>query len=178
MNGPEPTATPPSRRRKNLYFEMAKLLFVALVIVTLVRLFVAQPFVVSGASMQPSFHSGDYLIVDKLGYDFRPPQIGDVIVFQYPLDPSLYLIKRIVALPGETVIEGTGEVVTGAAAVQNPDAPPYADATSSAVITLASDEYYVLGDNPSQSTDSRQWGPLQRKFIVGRVIARVWPISL
>lgn len=155
---------------------LLKLAFVALIIVVPVRLFVAQPFVVSGASMEPAFHSGDYLIVDQLTYRFEDPKVGDVVVFQYPLDPSLFLIKRIVALPGETVVEDTGRVITKAAAGQNADAPSAADATSTSLITLASDEYYVLGDNPSESTDSRQWGPLQRKFIVGRVILRLWPL--
>lgn len=147
-----------------------KTLVLALVFVTALDIFVAEPFVVSGASMEPTYMPGDYLIIDRIIPKSHPLEKGDVIVFEYPLDPSQYFIKRIDALPGQTVDEQTGAVVP------RPSDPQRAlDATTS-TMTLASDEYFVLGDNSAESSDSRIWGPLQQKFIVGRVILRVWPL--
>jgi len=147
-----------------------RLIVLAFIIVIPVNFFVAEPFIVSGISMQPTFDPGDYLVIDRLTYDIESPQRGDVVVFRYPLDPSMYLIKRIEALPGETVNEATGQVVPRPSGEQHP-----LDATTS-TLTLASDEYFVLGDNSTESSDSRTWGPLQRKFIVGRVLFRLWPL--
>lgn len=162
-------------RGRRTYMSVAGLVFAAFLLATLLRFVVAEPFVVSGDSMQPAYDSGDYLIVDRLAYRFAAPQPGDVVVFQYPLDPSLYFIKRIDALPGDTVDESTGLVVPAAsssAAREN----PYAG-HEPGTLTLAPDEYFVLGDNRSASSDSRAWGPLEKKFIIGRVVMRAWPLT-
>ena len=149
-----------------------KIGILAFLLVIPIRLFVAQPFLVSGVSMQPSFNSGDYLVIDRLAYDFAEPERGDVIVFRYPLDPSHFFIKRVVDLPGETINENTGALVDPSEATStSPNEPPPPN------ITLARDEYFVLGDNRADSTDSRTWGPLQKKFIIGRVVFRAWPLS-
>jgi len=134
---------------KSEIWEFVKFSVIAILIVLPIRLWIAQPFVVNGNSMVPNFHNGDYLIIDEITYQFRKPQIGEVIVFRYPKNPSEFFIKRIAALPGDT-INGT---------------------------TLAADEYYVLGDNKSASLDSRYWGPVKSNLIVGRAILRLWPIS-
>jgi len=80
--------------------EWAKVIVIALLIALPIRFFIVEPFVVNGASMDPTFSSGQFLLVDRLTYRFEPPQRGDVIVFEYPNDPSVYYIKRIVGLPG------------------------------------------------------------------------------
>lgn len=134
-------------------WEFIKLTLIALLVILPIRMWVAQPFIVSGASMEPTFENGDYLIVDELSYRFQEPQRGDVIIFRYPLNPSKFFIKRIEGLPGET-IENNGEE-----------------------ITLAKDEYFVKGDNKPNSSDSRVWGPLKENLIVGRAIIRLWPIT-
>jgi signal peptidase I len=97
---------PPSRSEQSAlsYFkEILKFVIVAAIIVVPIRAFVAQPFIVSGSSMYPTFKNGQYLIVDEIGYDFHAPRRGDVIVFHYPKDPSKFFIIRIIGLPGETV---------------------------------------------------------------------------
>jgi len=156
-------------------WRVLKYLVVALVIIIPVRLFIAQPFVVSGDSMRPTYAQNEYVIINKLAYEFGTPQRGDIIVFHYPLDPSFYFIKRIVGMPGETVdINNDTVSITQQNGTKTTLAEPYATSTgailSSSETKLGSGEYFVLGDNRDVSTDSRQWGPLQRKFIVGRVL--------
>lgn len=164
---------------------LLKDLFVlALLIVVIViplRLFVISPFVVDGESMHPTFENLDYLIIDEISYRFESPQRGDVIVFRYPLDPSIFYIKRIIGLPGETVAINHGVV-----SITEPDGDsftlnePYVvaeDATYSGTVTLSPGDYFVMGDNRPNSSDSRVWGPLPGKDIVGRVLLRLLPLS-
>lgn len=170
------------RRFGTYLWEFSKLAILALIIVIPFRIFIAQPFVVSGDSMQPTFHANDYLVIDSLTYYRSTPQRGDVIVFRYPLDPSIYFIKRIVGLPGEVVkTNGSSVTIRGSADQQrsifessekiSPQQTTYATTT----MTLAKDEYFVMGDNRFESTDSRDWGPLKQKFIIGRVVFRLLP---
>ena len=154
----------------------------AFLIVIPVRYFVAQPFLISGTSMEPSFNVGDYVVIDRLSYHLDQPQRGDIIVFHYPLDPSIYFVKRIIGLPGDIVeLDGATISVHSEGDTTKHILPePYLvfahKDNKPSSITLASDEYFVLGDNRDVSADSREWGPLQRKFIVGRVFARLWPM--
>lgn len=161
-------------KRKRTYIKAEKIIFFALLVAILLHVFVIQPFIVSGDSMLPTYHPGDLLVIDRLAYRFGEPHKGDVIVFHYPLDPSLYFIKRIDALPGQTVQEYTGKIVA-APSGSVPAAELY-DATSTRTLTLAKGEYFVLGDNSAESSDSRTWGPLQKRLIVGRVLFRLWPL--
>jgi signal peptidase I len=155
----------------------------AVVLITPIRLFVAQPFLVSGRSMTPTFEPGDYLIVDELTYRSRAPERGDVIIFGYPLDPAQVLIKRIIALPGESVQIANGVVtVVGPdqRTIQVLDEPYRMDGPQRKEVsrtTLHDDEYFVLGDDRDVSADSRVWGPLQRRFIIGRALIRVLPLT-
>src|SRR5580704_3839113 len=99
----ETAPVPPVKKKRRIFWRLIKYLVLAFLIVLPVRLFVAEPFVVSGISMEPTFSDNDYIVIDKLTYDFEKPQRGDVIIFRYPLDPSLFFIKRIVGMPGETI---------------------------------------------------------------------------
>jgi signal peptidase I len=165
--------------------EWIQVIVIALVIALPIRWYVAEPFVVNGASMDPTFATGQFLIVDRLGYHFEEPKRGDVIVFQFPDDPTgkTYYIKRIIGLPGETV-----SIKDGAVTIINKDHPegltlsePYLSADhlshDTSTRTLGSTEYFVMGDNRAQSSDSRYWGPLDKKFIIGRPVARLLPIT-
>ncbi len=156
----------------------------ALGLALFIRFFIAAPYVVSGASMEPTFDDWNYLIIDKLVYDVREPQRGDVIVFELPQDTARSLIKRVIGLPGETVlIEGSQVTIKNTA---HPDGfsinEPYIDPANASVsdrlqVVLAADEYFVLGDNRRVSADSRLWGKLPRADITGRVDARLFPFS-
>jgi signal peptidase I len=162
--------------------EVIIFILLAVVIVLPIRFFVAQPFVVQGESMHPTFENGDYLIVDELSYDFSAPKRGDVIVFRYPGDPSIFYIKRIIGLPGETVSINKGVVdikrVDGSDLALTSE--PYIsaeDATYTLSTSLGAGEYFVMGDNRPNSSDSRVWGSLPAKDIMGRVFLRLLPAS-
>ena len=161
--------------------EVVIFIVLAVVIVLPIRLFVAQPFVVDGESMHPTFENADYLIVDELTYHFETPQRGDVIVFRYPGDPSIFYIKRIIGLPGETVHITKGTVmITKTNGTQLTLTEPYAvvdDATYSGTTTLGAGQYFVMGDNRPESSDSRVWGPLPAQNIIGRVYLRLLPAN-
>lgn len=144
------------------------------------RLFVAQPFIVQGASMQPTFDTGDYLIVDQITYDFSQPKRGDVVIIRYPENPSRFFIKRIVGLPSETVrIDGLNVFITTKNGDKIQLVEPQVEKTraSHSKTILTDSQYYVMGDNRAESLDSRYFGPLEEKFVVGRAIVRLFPIS-
>jgi len=133
-------------------WEIVKFGLIVLAIVMPIRLYIAQPFIVAGESMAPTFGSGDYLIIDELTYNFlQEPQKGEVVVFRYPQDPSKFFIKRIVGLPGEELVVDGVEWKMG------------------------ENEYFVMGDNNRFSLDSRSWGALPRENITGRALLRLWP---
>ena len=127
-------------QKGNSVWDFVKFTIIAVLIVIPIRLWVAQPFIVSGASMEPTFDNGDYLIIDEFSYHFQKPQKGDVIVFRYPLDQSKYFIKRIIDMPKEG-------------------------------------EYFVEGDNRNASFDSRSWGTVPEKLIIGKAFLRLWPFN-
>lgn len=165
-------------------WELGKIGVIALVIVVPLRLFVFQPFLVKGDSMVPSFHNGDYLIVDELSYRFRSPERGEVIVLKFPYDPSQRFIKRIVGLPGETLEIKDGKVVIFHSDSQDAfvlDESEYLgetlDTPGSVKVQLKEGEYFMLGDNREFSSDSRSWGPLAAKYIVGRMMWKVFSLS-
>lgn len=142
------------------------------------RVFIAKPFVVEGASMSPTFETGDYLIVDEISLALRPPERGEVVVLRYPRDPSKHFIKRIIGLPGEKV-----SIANGAVTITTVDGQkialdePYIELPSAASseATLGPDDYFVMGDNRAGSYDSRVWGPVPRALIVGRALVRLLP---
>jgi signal peptidase I len=162
--------------------ELAKLALISFLVVVPFRLYIAQPFIVEGASMYPTFKNGHYLIVDELTYHFKSPARGSVLVFKYPKDPSKSFIKRVIGLPGETVTIKNGVVTV--TSNEHPQGltldEPYIELArpDNLSYTLAEGEYFVMGDNRAQSADSRLWGPVPEEDIIGRPIIRVLPFSL
>ena len=154
---------------------------IAFCIVLPFRIYIAEPYLVDGRSMDPTFATGDYLIVNKLSYKIGTPKRNTVIVFKYPNDPTRSFIKRIIGLPGETVIVKDDTVT-----IKNPENPEGFTIDQSYVIhtsqdsittTLSGDEYFVMGDNRAESFDSRAWGPLNKKFILGEPLVRLFPVT-
>lgn len=163
--------------------ELLRTGLIVMLIVLPIRLFIAQPFIVSGASMQPTLDTGDYLVIDQISYKFNDPQRNDVVVFRYPNDPDKFYIKRIIGLPGETVQIESGDIT-----IINQDNPdgftPEQFYDTKANIgnqntqeTLSANEYFVLGDNRESSSDSRIWGPLPRDNFIGKAFLRLLPVG-
>lgn len=160
-------------------WETLKTFILAVLIVVPLRLYVAQPFFVRGSSMEPSFSSGDYLIIDELSYRFREPKRGEVVVFRYPRDPSQFFIKRIIGLPGETVrsTEGSVVVVTEEGSFPLEERYLRTRIREDFEVSAQQGEYVMLGDNRGASSDSRRWGSLPQENIVGKVLVTVWPVQ-
>lgn len=168
----------------NFFGEIFKIVVIALLIVLPIRYFLFQPFFVKGQSMEPNFESGDYLIIDEISYRLREPLRGEVVVFKNPQNPSQRFIKRIIGLPGETVELKDGKVVIFAKQKkfildESAYLPPFVQTNARAyeIIALNKDEYFVLGDNRANSSDSRVFGTLPRNNIIGRVLFRPWPFT-
>ncbi|MCL5017373.1 MAG: signal peptidase I [Patescibacteria group bacterium] len=165
------------------FWEVAEVVLIAVVTVFAIRTFLMQPFLVSGDSMEPNFSTGNYLLVDELTYRLRAPERGEVIVLRYPNDPSVFYIKRIIALPGDRIVINNGEIK-----IYNSEHPEgfvpdqsYLDKNLKTVgnmdVTLDKNDYFVMGDNRNFSYDSRSWGPLPKKDIIGIVRLRLFPIG-
>lgn len=177
----EPTQAPKESKTANFFKELITFAVVALVIVIPIRLFIAQPFIVSGESMHPTFETGQYLIVDQLSYKLGYPVRGDVVIFHYPKNPSKFFIKRIIGLPGEKInIDGTNVTITSADKTEVFDLEENyvtMNRESQLETQLKDDEYFVMGDNRLASLDSRVWGPLKKDLIVGRAYLRLLPVG-
>jgi signal peptidase I len=167
--------------KKQSVWELVRFALLALLIVIPIRILVAQPFVVSGSSMLPTFENGDYLIIDELSYRLGEPERLDVVVFKYPGDTSKYFIKRIIGMPGETVVVSGNEVVVSSEA--NPGGMKidqsyvkYAG-DNHVTVVLEDSEYFVMGDNRPASSDSRYWGAVPRDHLIGKPILRLLPVG-
>lgn len=163
-------------------FDNLKVVVISLAIILPIRYYVIQPFFVIGASMEPNFETGDYLIIDELSYLLREPKRGEIIVFHFPLDTRQYYIKRIVGLPGETLEIENGKIniknsVEPNSFILNENYQLGGYTYGMVKITLKDNEYFVLGDNRPESSDSRRFGPVDKKFIVGRALIRAFPFS-
>lgn len=158
-------------------WEVIEAMAVALASIFIIYSFIAQPFLVQGASMEPNFSTGNYLIVDEITYRFREPARGEVIVFHNPNDNSEFYIKRIIGLPGENIEIKNGIVNINGEVFEEEYLPEDAVVDGDVSFDLKEDEYFVMGDNRPRSFDSRRWGPLKRDEIVGAVRLRFWPID-
>lgn len=164
--------------------EVAKIIIISLAIIIPIRYYLIQPFYVKGASMEPTFHDYEYLIIDEISYRFKNPSRGDIIVLKDPRNKSQFFIKRIIGLPGETV-----NIKNGTITITNMTYPEgvkldesiYLDEavyTSGNIdVELDADKYYVMGDNRGSSLDSRIIGPIGEENIVGKAWVRAWPFN-
>ncbi len=184
-------------------FEFLKIIIISLIIIVPIRTFVFQPFFVQGASMEPNFHDGEYLIINEFGYkktvigtdkkefftvdSFKEIDRKEVIVFRNPRNPKEYFIKRVIGLPGDRIEIKDGEVILYNG--ENPqggilDETDYltkmlhnTECRDQCIFEVKQDEFLVFGDNRKYSSDSRSWGVLPSKFVVGKVLFRAWPFD-
>lgn len=171
-----------SQKQEGFMSELIKFSFWAIIIVLPIRLYVATPFIVNGESMYPTFHSRDYIIVDQVSYKIDKPQRGDVVIFKYPLDTNKDFIKRIIGLPNETIRITKNQVI-----ITNSEHPegfvlnePYLvseNDNADLIKKLGPEEYFVMGDNRPVSSDSRIWGTVNEKYIIGKAFVRLYPFQ-
>ena len=171
----------PAKTKGQSFWELARFAIIAIVIVVPIRVFIAEPFVVSGSSMIPAFEDANYLIIDKISYKLNNPERDDVVIFRYPNDQTKFFIKRIIGLPNETVdIKGSAVTITNK---ERPEGfmleEPYVKNISNNTVRfeLKKDEYFVMGDNRSGSSDSRYWGAVKRELITGKAFLRLLPLN-
>jgi len=163
------------KQRSHLAREIVETIALTLIIFLVIR-FAIQSYRVSGVSMQPGLQTDEYVLVNKIAYLFHPPERGDVIVFHFPLDTSQDFIKRVIALPGDTVTYDSSTVQVDGVMLNepyisqayNPDAK---------TIKVPANAYFVLGDNRPASDDSRDWGFVPKEDLVGKAVIVYWPFS-
>ncbi len=172
---------PTPKKKSSFIKEVLLYAVIALVIVVPVRLWIAQPFVVSGDSMDDTFENGQYLIINEISYEIGTPNRGDVMIFKYPLDTKEYFIKRVIGLPGETVVlhGNTVKIINGSSPTGFVLSEPYVKGLTwgESTTTLSAGDYFVMGDNRMVSSDSRIWGPVHSADIVGTPLFRLLPIN-
>ncbi|MBT4277814.1 signal peptidase I [Candidatus Falkowbacteria bacterium] len=165
--------------------EVVKILVISLAIILPIRWYVIQPFYVKGASMEPTFYTHDYLIINEIGYRFNDPRRGDVVVFRFPRDETQYFIKRVIGLPGERVVISVKE---NKVSIYNNEFKEGFDLKEEYLslnevnlrevdTTLSDNEYFVLGDNRNQSMDSSVFGTVPKKLIIGKAWLRGFPFN-
>jgi signal peptidase I len=182
-----------SPRRSNStrwILEWLAVLVVALVLALGVRTYVAQMFFIPSGSMLPTLQIGERIVVDKLSYHLHGVQRGDIVVFRKPpLEQADYsdLVKRVIGLPGDTVSAVDGRIYINGKPLEEPWLPQPLPVTAPSPLpaafslnhpyTVPAGEYYVMGDNRTDSEDSRYFGPIARNLIVGKMVFEVWPIG-
>lgn len=163
--------------------ELVKVVLISLVIILPVRYYLVQPFYVKGASMEPTFLDHEYLLIDEISYRFEKPERGAVVVFRYPKDPRQFFIKRIIGLPGETVHIKNGRIsiakegLADELIIDESYLPPDLTTSGEFSLTVPPGHYFLMGDNRDSSLDSRMFGAVSERYIIGRVWLRAWPLD-
>jgi signal peptidase I len=194
MSSPEHLSSESSHQPTDFWRVTAELIRTAIIVTVLayvIRLFVLQPFVVEGSSMAPLFHSHDYLIVEKVSYKLHQPERGDIVVFRYPRNPEVNYVKRVIGLPGEKVRLENGKVKI--ISPEYPDGialdesylsdistyaqPNHTSLGSIAEFTVGENSIFVMGDNRTASSDSREWGNVPDGYVIGKVVLQAYPLD-
>lgn len=175
---PEPATPAHSSTVRSEIRSWARDLFIALALAVVFIIFLYQPVKVEGTSMTPLLHDQERIFINKFVYRFEPISRGDVVVFWYPLDRSKSFIKRVIALPGETVEIRSGQVVVNGAALKESYVPGrYADFTNYGPMLVPADHFFVMGDHRSSSNDSRVFGAVPGHYIYGKAVFAYWPVN-
>lgn len=171
-------------KTKKVIWEYAESLLIAAILALIIRTFIVTPFKIPTGSMEPTFIPGDKIFVNRFIYRFQQPQRGDIIVFRYPENPRRDFIKRLVAFGGETIEIADGRLIVNGQEVVQPEIFKQIDyqnrgafGAAGKEITVPDDSLFVLGDNSGSSRDSRYWGFVPRKYLLGQAFVIWWPPS-
>jgi len=164
------------------FLDFLETIVVSLAIFAVVYIFLFQPHQVDGRSMEPNFHNGEYILTDKLSYRLHAPNRGDVVVFHSPQDERNDFIKRIIGIPGDTLMVKGGFVYINGTKLEEKYINDPNQVLAGRFLRegesyeVAPEQYIVMGDNRLHSSDSREWGPVNQSSIVGRAFFRYWPV--
>jgi signal peptidase I len=161
--------------KPSFFREFLEAVIIAVVLAVAIRFFLFEPFMIPTGSMEPTLQPDDRIIVNKFTYRFHEPQRGDIIVFKYPLDPKVIYIKRLIAFAGETVEIKNGEMLINGKRIPEQYLPQGIKAYDYGPQTVPEHSFFVLGDNRNNSQDSRYWGALPDKNVLGKAIILFWP---
>jgi signal peptidase I len=157
-------------------FELARGVIIFAVVLALITVFIATINVVNGASMEPNFHDRQYVIVDKLSYYFRNPYRGEAVIIKFPGDPDkVKYIKRIVGMPGETIKIEDNIVYINNKPLREAYIPSDYLTEPNNEWKLGKNEYFLMGDNRQNSNDSRVFGAVEKRFLIGLAYMVIWP---
>jgi signal peptidase I len=181
-----PAPPPPSPKRKKprrrALIEWTAIIIVAVLVSFLMRTFAFQTFFIPSGSMEPTLQVGDRIIVNKLSVEFGTINIGDIVVFKAPPaencgEPVTDLVKRVIGIPGDTLTSKGNTIYVNGQALDEKwtHTEPLGQAIGH--VHLGPNQYFMMGDNHSDSCDSRMWGPVPRSDIIGKAFVRIWPLS-
>lgn len=171
-----------SKERLDSWLDLTKSVDVIFIIALLIRIFVFQPYIVDGASMEPNFHTNEFILVERVSYHYKSPQRGDVIVFHPPINPEINYIKRIIGLPNEKIDIKNGKVYVNDKIISEQYLSREFTSTEQSnlkeiSVSLGDEQYFVLGDNRENSSDSRIFGPINEDSIIGKAFVVLMPIN-
>lgn len=172
---PVPDPSTPKKRRSapvRIIIDIAETLLLSILLFISINA-VSARIRVDGFSMEPTMQSGEFIVVNKLAYTFGQPELGDVIIFQYPRDPDQEYIKRVIGTPGDRVMVTDGQVFVNGEFIDEPyiaAAPVYQSEW-----TVPDNSLFVLGDNRNNSSDSHTWGPVPMEYVIGKAFFVYWP---
>ncbi len=164
-------------------FDFLQSIVVVMAILVMIYLFVMSPQEIKGASMEPSFFNGEFILTNKIVYKVFEPQRGDVVIFKAPSDKEIDYIKRIIGLPGDTVLLRDGKIYVNGTAIAEPYLRPGTESSGELFLqdgqqaTVPEGKYFVMGDNRPHSSDSREFGFIAKEDFIGKAILRYWPFT-
>ncbi|MBE3587458.1 MAG: signal peptidase I [Thermoanaerobacteraceae bacterium] len=175
----EGALTEPAKKpaQKSALWEILESVVIAVLLATVIRIFILAPFYIPTGSMEPTLQVGDRIIVSKLSYRIGEPHRGDIVVFKYPLDPDRDFVKRLIGMPGETVALRNSRLYINGRQVPENYLPADLHFADFGPVKVPSGSYLMLGDNRNNSDDSRIWGYLPRQYIIGKAVLIYWPLD-
>ncbi|OGG29518.1 signal peptidase I [Candidatus Gottesmanbacteria bacterium RIFCSPLOWO2_01_FULL_49_10] len=165
------------------FFDFLQGIVVIMAVMVMIYLFIVSPQEINGASMEPNFHNGEFILTNKIEYKFHEPKRGEVVIFKSPRNKDVDYIKRIIGLPGDTVLLKDNKLYVNGNPVDEPYLSPGVNVFGGSYLREGAEEivpegsYFVAGDNRPHSSDSREFGPIPKEDFIGKAFLRYWPFS-
>ncbi|SFG40184.1 signal peptidase I [Desulfotomaculum arcticum] len=168
---------PREKKKKSAFMEIIESIAIAVLLAVIIRMFVFQPFVIPSGSMEPTIQIGDRIMVSKFAYHFGEPSRGDIVVFRPPFDPERIFVKRLIGTPGNTLEIRDSKLFINGEQIPEEYLPQDLRFDDFGPAQVPADNYFMMGDNRNNSDDSRVWGNLPQKNIIGKAVMIYWPIN-